>query len=62
MIAIAWTISLIFIIVWAYQILFSSVSWNVQKWKETITLAIFGFVIASLAYIMVKFLVDNLAV
>ena len=35
LIGIAWTISVIFIIIWAYQILFSSVSWNVQKWKSS---------------------------
>ena len=58
---IAWTISVIFIIIWAYQILFSSTSWSNQKWKETIIWAIIWFVIAAMAYVIVKFIIDNLS-
>lgn len=58
-IAIAGTISVIFIIIWWYKYLFGSLEWNTDKWKDTIFVAIIGFIIASCAYLIIKFIVDN---
>jgi hypothetical protein len=55
---IAWTISVIFIILWAYQMLFGSIWWN-SKWKETITKALGGVEIANLSWFIVKLIFDN---
>jgi len=62
-IAIAWTISVIFIIIWAYQMLFGSVdsSWSDSKWKETVTAAIIWFAISALSWFIVKLIFDNLS-
>ena len=57
-ISIAGTISIIFIIIWAYQILFGSIEWS-SKWKETIFMALWGFIIAALAWFIVQFIFDN---
>jgi len=58
---IAWTIAIIFIIIWAYKILFGSLEHNKTKWKDTIIMAIFWFAIASLAWFIIKFIIDNLS-
>lgn len=58
---IAWTVSIIFIIIWAYQILFWSVTSENTKWKNTIIMAIWWFIIASLAWFIIKFIIDNLS-
>jgi len=58
---IAWTISVIFIIIWAYKILFGSLTSEKTKWKDTIIMALTWFAIASLAWFIIKFLLDNLA-
>ncbi len=58
---IAWTIAIIFIIIWAYQILFGSFEQDKTKWKNTIIMAIFWFAIASLAWFIIKFIIDNLS-
>jgi len=55
----AWTIALIFIIIWAYQILFGSLSQDKSKWRNTIIMAITWFAVASLAWIIVKMIIDN---
>ncbi len=60
-ISIAWTISIIFIIVWAYQILFGSLEQDKTKWKNTIIMALGWFAIASLAWLIIKFVIDNLS-
>lgn len=60
-ISIAWTISIIFIIVWAYQILFWSLEQDKTKWKNTIIMALGWFAIASLAWLIIKFTIDNLS-
>ncbi len=59
--ALVWTISLIFIIVWAYQIIFGSLSDNKTKWKDTIIMALSGFAFASLAWFIIKFILDNIS-
>ena len=56
---IAWTIAVIFVIVWAYKILFGSLQQDKTKWKDTIIMALWGFVIASLAWFIVQFIFDN---
>lgn len=58
---IAWTIAIIFIIIWAYQILFGSLEQDKTKWKNTIIMALWGFAIASLAWLIIKFLLENLS-
>lgn len=56
---IAATIAIIFIIIWAYKILFGSISQDKTKWRDTIFMAIWGFIIASLAWFIVKLILDN---
>ena len=56
---IAWTIAVIFIIIWAYKILFGSLQQDKTKWKDTIIMALWGFVIATLAWFIVQFIFDN---
>jgi RsiW-degrading membrane proteinase PrsW (M82 family) len=58
-ISIAWTIAVIFVIVWAYKILFGSLQQDKTKWKDTIIMALWGFVIATLAWFIVQFIFDN---
>ena len=57
---IAWTIAVIFIIIWAYKILLGSLEQDKTKWKDTIIMAIGWFAIASLAWFIIKLLIDNL--
>lgn len=59
MMTIAWTIAIIFIIIWAYKILFGSLSQDARAWKDTIIMAITWFAIASLAWFIIKFIIDN---
>jgi len=56
---IAWTISIIFIIIWAYQILFGSLQQDKTKWKNTILIALWGFAISTLAWFIVQMVFDN---
>ena len=56
---IAATISVIFIIIWAYKTLFGSISQDKTKWRDTILMAIWGFIIASLAWFIIKLILDN---
>ncbi len=56
---IAWTISIIFIIIWAYQILFGSLQQDKTKWKNTILMALWGFAISTLAWFIVQMIFDN---
>lgn len=60
-IGIAWTISIIFIIIWAYQVMFWTFSWDKSKWKTTITMALWWFIIAALAWFIISFLIENLS-
>jgi hypothetical protein len=57
---VAGTISIIFVIVWAYQILFWSLSGDKSKWKNTIVAALIWFALASLAWFIIRFVIDNL--
>lgn len=56
---IAWTVSVLFIIVWAYKILFWSLEWDKTQWKNTIVAAIIWFIIASLAWVIIRLILDN---
>ncbi len=56
---VAGTISVIFIIIWAYQILFGSLTQNTTKWKDTIISALIGFALASLSWFIIKLVIDN---
>lgn len=56
---IAWTISVIFIIIWAYQILFWSLSKDVSKGKTTIMYAIAWFILAASSWLIIKLILDN---
>jgi hypothetical protein len=58
--ALAWTVSLVFIIVWAYQIIFGSLSDNKTKWKDTIIMALAWFILAALSWFIVKLVLDNI--
>lgn len=56
---VAWTVAVIFVIIWAYQILFWSIEQDKSKWKNTIFMAIMWFVIASLAWFIIRLIIDN---
>jgi len=55
----SWTVSVIFVIIWAYYLLFGSLKWDHTKWRETITMALTGFAISVLAWFIVKMIFDN---
>jgi len=55
----AWTIAVIFVIIWAYKLLFGSTKGDISKWRETIIMALTGFAISVLAWFIVKFIFDN---
>lgn len=58
---IAWTISIIFIIVWAYQLLMWSLESDSKSWKKTIAMAIGGFAISALAWFIIWLIINNLS-
>ena len=58
---IAWTVAIIFIIIWGYKILLGSLESDKSKWKETIIMALTWFILASLAWFIVKIIIDNLS-
>jgi hypothetical protein len=62
LLGIAGTISIIFIIIWAYQIAIGSLTQQKTKWRDTIIMALYGFGIATLAWAIMKFIVSNFIV
>jgi len=54
------TISVIFIIIGAYQWGMGSVTSDVTEGKKKVGMAITGFILASLSWWLVKLVVDNL--
>lgn len=56
---IAGTISVVFIIIGAYQILLGSLEQDKTKGKTTVVLALTWFAIASLSWFIVRFVLDN---
>ena len=57
--SLAGTISVIFVIIWAYYLLFGSLKSDHTKWKDTIVMALTGFAISVLAWFVVKLIFDN---
>jgi len=53
------SVSVIFVIIWAYYLLFGSMKQDISKWRNTITMALTGFAISALAWFIVKFVFDN---
>ncbi len=58
---IAGTISVIFIIIGAYKILFGSLQQDKTKWRDTIIMALGGFALAALAWMIIKVILANLS-
>ena len=56
---IAASVAVIFIIVWAYKILFGALQQDKTKWRDTIVASIMGFALASLSWFIVKLILDN---
>ncbi len=57
----AWTVAVIFIILWAYKIALWWISNDKTKWKDMIILALSGFALASLSWVILKIVIDNFA-
>ncbi len=56
---IAGTISVIFIIIGAYKILFWSLQQDKTKGRDTIIMALWGFALAALAWFIIKIILAN---
>lgn len=57
---IAGTIAVIFVIIWAYKILFGSLQQDKTKWRDTIIMALWGFALAALAWMIIQIIIKNL--
>lgn len=57
----AWTVAVIFIILWAYKIALWWISNHKTEWKDMIILALSGFALASLSWVILKIVIDNFA-
>ena len=57
---IAGTIAVIFIVIWAYKILFGSLQQDKTKWRDTIIMALWGFALAALAWTIIQIIIKNL--
>ena len=55
----AWLIAVLFVIIWAYKILFGSLQQDKTKWRDTVIMALGWFAIAILAWFIVKLIIDN---
>jgi len=58
--SIVWAVCILFIVVWAYRILFWWVVWDKAKWKQTIISALVWFALACSAWLIVSLLIQNL--
>lgn len=56
---IAGTIAVIFIIIWAYKILFWSLQQDKTKGRDTIIMALSGFALAALSWMIIKVILAN---
>jgi len=56
---IAWTIAIIFIIIWAYQMLFWSLEKDISKWRNTVIFALWWFVLAASSWVIIRLVLDN---
>lgn len=59
--SIAGTIAVIFVIIWAYKILFGSIQQDKTKGRDTIIMALSWFALAALAWVIIKAILANLA-
>jgi hypothetical protein len=59
--SIAGTISVIFVIIWAYKILFGSIQQDKSQGRDTIIMALGWFAIAALSWVIIKIVLANLA-
>ena len=57
---IAGTIAVIFVVIGAYKILFGSLQQDKTKWRDTIIMALGGFALAALSWMIVGMILDNL--
>jgi len=55
-----WLVAIIFIIIWAYQVLFWGLSDSRQQWMKTVASALTWLALAILSWFIVKLLFDNL--
>lgn len=55
----AGTISIIFVIIWAYKIALWTLQWDKSKWKETIVYALGWFILAACSWLIMKLIIDN---
>jgi cation transport ATPase len=58
--AILWGVVILFIVIWAYKILFWWVAWDKARWKGNIINALTWFVIACSARLIISILLQNL--
>jgi len=58
---IAGTIAVIFVVIGAYKILFGSLQQDKTKWRDTIIMALGGFALAALSWMIVGMILDNLS-
>lgn len=58
---IAGTVAVVFVIIWAYKILFGSLQQDKSKWRDTIVAALWWFALATLSWLIVRFIIDNLS-
>lgn len=56
---IAGTIAVIFVIIGAYKILFGSLQQDKTKWRDTIIVALWGFALAALSWMIIKLILSN---
>ena len=56
---IAGTIAVIFVIIGAYKILFGSLQQDKTKWRDTIIVALGGFALAALSWVIIKVIINN---
>lgn len=59
--SIAGTIAVIFVIIWAYKILFGSIQQDKTKGRDTIIMALSWFALAALAWTIISVILDNLS-
>lgn len=56
---IAGTIAVIFVILWAYQVIFKARTQNSIAWLKTIQMALTWFALSGLAWFIIKIILDN---
>lgn len=59
---IAGTVAVIFVVIGAYKILFGSLQQDKTKWRDTIIMALGGFALAALSWMIIKVIISNLTI